>query len=74
MKYNFHEVTISSMKKGICSVCGKSCQRSKTFSQTINPFNKNKKGEIKTGNEIRIELEIEIDNWKKLPIKHSKCE
>ncbi len=74
MKYTFEQVDLVGFKKGICSVCSKHCQRSKTFSQTLNPFNKNKKGELKSRSEIYFELNIKIGNWKKLPIKHSKCE
>lgn len=73
MHYDFEEVSMSYTRREICSICGKKCSRTQKFSQTLNPFNKNKKKKIKTRDEIYIELQIEIDNWKKVSIKHVKC-
>jgi len=46
--YNFEKVSVKAQKKIKCKKCGKSTQETRVFSQTINPFNKNKDGTIKT--------------------------
>lgn len=43
---------------------GKRKRKQKKFSQTINPFNKNKDGLPKTKKEILIELKDRIEKWK----------
>lgn len=72
--YIFEEVKLSGSKSGRCSICGKACTRSQKFSQTISPFNKNKKGEMKTWQEIKDELRTELAEWKTKPPIHSRCE
>ena len=42
---------------------GKRHQKTKTFSQTINPFNKNTDGTIKTESEIYEELDKQRTGW-----------
>lgn len=42
---------------------GKRRQKTKTFSQTLNPFNKNAEGNIKTREEILVEINAEADAW-----------
>jgi hypothetical protein len=42
---------------------GKKRQKTKKFYQTISPFNKNLNGEIKTIDEIYLELYAERDAW-----------
>lgn len=42
---------------------GKRRQETKVFMQTINPFNKNADGLVKTSAEIIDELRIERDKW-----------
>jgi len=44
--------------------------RKKHFSQTLNPFNKNKDGIIKSVDEIRAELAEERDKWKDQGVWH----
>jgi hypothetical protein len=53
--YKFEPVQLRVSKSGKC-VCGKRVTRSETLEQTINPFNKNAKGEVKTRSEIWEEL------------------
>lgn len=67
----YHEVKRQSSKKGKCG-CGKYRTRSRTFSQTINPFNK-KDGRLKTELEIREELVEEVREWQKEPITCEDC-
>ena len=44
---------------------GKGRQKTKTFSQTLNPWNKNKNGDPKTRQEIYAELYAQKDAWVK---------
>jgi hypothetical protein len=55
-----------------CRVCGKPGTRSKTFRQTINPFNKNPSGQPKTRREIWQELQAAAAVW--APDTHSACD
>ncbi len=61
--YKFDVVSIRSIKKDKCPKCFKRVTRSRRFEQTINPFNKNKEGSIKTRSEIYAELNEEAKNW-----------
>lgn len=63
----FETVKIGGRKTGKC-FCGKRITRSKTFEQTINPFNKNKNGEAKTRSEIVGELLAERKSWQAEPV------
>lgn len=58
----FQEVKVKGSKKCKCT-CGKRVSRSKTFSQTINPWNKNKEGNPKSFGEIQEELSNERNEW-----------
>ena len=61
-------------KSGICPKCGKSAKRRRIFEQTLNPFNKNSKSEVKTADEIYDELRIDLHKWESEPVYHAKCE
>lgn len=75
MKTNikFDKVEYQAFKVGQCK-CGKTRRRQKTFWQTQNPFNKNKKGKIKTRDEIYDELIKEAQAWGREPIICDNCE
>lgn len=72
MRVNFQQIKLTGRKSGKCG-CGKVRTRSMTFVQTINPWNKNAKGEPKNSSEILHELGVERDEWKKLPITCDNC-
>lgn len=61
MRVNFDEVTIRGTKT--VTVEGKRRKRSRSFSQTINPFNKKKDGSVKSRQDIIEELLIERNKW-----------
>jgi hypothetical protein len=61
--YRFREVKRSAQRRLKCRSCGKRFSRSRTFTQTINPFNKNADGDPKTYAEIWKELGIEAEVW-----------
>lgn len=42
---------------------GKKRQKTKTFYQTLNPFNKNSDGTVKSREQILIEIEAEKESW-----------
>lgn len=71
-RYVYDVVKLQSRKSFTCKVCGKRGQRSKTFRQTINPFNKNAAGELKTAGEIWQELQHGAATW--APDTHAGCE
>ena len=70
----FDEVSTFAEKSGKCDVCGKACKRREKFYQTLNPFNKNQDGSVKTHQEIRKEIELKAIEWKLKPVRHAKCE
>lgn len=72
--YRFQEITHQVTKSVPCTVCGKRVRRQRTFFQTINPFNKNAEGQVKTLPEIMRELVAEGTDWQAEPETHSKCE
>ena len=74
MRVTFEEVSYHARKSKKCPVCGKTCTLSKKFFQTLNPFNKNTDGTVKTKSDIYKELTIKIVEWKKTPATHQKCE
>lgn len=61
MLYSFNEIKLTGKRKVI--VNGKKKIQQKTFSQTVNPFNKNLDGSIKSAKEIIAELKEEIAEW-----------
>lgn len=74
MKVVFELVKLYATKSGRCPKCGKRAIRTTTFSQTLNPFNKNTEGRPKTRKEIWEDLENERNTWMKLPVYHARCE
>ena len=62
MRVEFESIKRGITKTGKCK-CGKKLLRSKTFEQTISPFNKNKEGTLKTRFEIVEELIKEAHSW-----------
>ncbi|MGU3629867.1 hypothetical protein [Comamonas sp. C24C] len=60
---NFSKVEIKASRKWKDPETGRLRQQSKTFMQTINPFNKNSKGLVKSREEILVELHRERDEW-----------
>jgi hypothetical protein len=69
--YRYEAIRLQRRKNGKC-VCGKRVTKSRTFEQTINPFNKNASGRVKTYPEIWDELKKEAAEWEKKPVFHSR--
>jgi len=70
---NFEKVSLTAIKSCKCKGCGKTIRRQKKFYQTINPFNKNKDGRVKTRKEILKELKERIATWNLQDEWHEKC-
>lgn len=70
----FEEVSRWAAKTVRCAKCGKRLRRQRTFSQTINPWNRTADGRMKTRDDIVAELEAEIEEWKAQPELCSKCD
>lgn len=49
--------------RGKCPNCGKTVTRSKQFWMTVNPFNRNPDGSVRTAEEIRADVNAEADAW-----------
>lgn len=60
---NFEPVKAWRQKNTKCPVCDKKLKRSKTFEQTINPWNKNEDSSPKTDNQVRDAVNAEADAW-----------
>jgi len=73
-RYTFDVVKWNASKKVKCPKCGKTLKRSRTFEQTINPFNKNARGEVKSAHEILAELHVRADEWRKQPETCRDCQ
>lgn len=64
-RVTYEEVSMTGVKTVSCQGgCGRKLKRQKKFYQTLNPFNKNKKGVVKTTYEIYEELRNEIAEWR----------
>lgn len=61
MRIEFEEVKLKATRHWTEN--GKRRQETKTFSQTINPFNKNADGQVKSRFEIMQELEEQRYQW-----------
>lgn len=61
-RYTFDEVSVKRTKR-YTDEDGKKRQKTRKFSQTLNPFNKNKDGSIKTYDQIMKEITKEADAW-----------
>lgn len=74
--YRFEEVTHRATKRVPCDGCGKTLSRTRTFMQTLNPFNKNIDGTVKTRQDIRDELRTQAAAWtaETTGERHAKCE
>ena len=72
--HRFRAVKHPAVKSLPCPICGKKLRRRRTFEQTINPFNKNANGTVKTELDIVQELEAQAAAWETEAEPHSKCE
>jgi hypothetical protein len=62
MRVVFNEVKVKGTRRWT-DANGKRRQETKAFMQTVNPFNKNADGSVKTYEQIKRELTAERDFW-----------
>lgn len=65
----FEVVKAYGVKTAKCPICGKRVKRQRTFEATINPFNKNEAGQIKTRHEVFADVSKKARDWELLPIE-----
>lgn len=61
--YRFEEIKLSGSKKVPCDECGKQVSRTRTFTQTVNPLNKNDDGTMKTARQVSASVREEVRAW-----------
>jgi hypothetical protein len=71
--YRFEAVTLTGQKTVKCDNCGKWLRRQRTFQQTLNPYNKNAQGELKSRREMNAELNKAIAAWRMEPETCQGC-
>lgn len=69
----FEVVKYHGTKSVPCKCCGKRLQRKKTHEATINPWNKNADGSVKTRNEVQADLIEKDKEWRKQPETCKDC-
>ena len=75
MRINFDETCkLYGTKKGICEKCGKRAMRQITIEHTVNPYNRNIDGTVKTKDQVYADVLAELKKWESAPIYHAKCE
>lgn len=73
-RHTFPVVKLSIQARSPCGKCGVMCSRTKKFWQTLNPFNKNDDGSVKTREQITDELRVQAAAYRTQTIYHAKCE
>lgn len=71
--YTFQEVAVYGEKSGKCPKCGKHYKRREKFWSTINPWNKNKDGIMKTYDEVYDDVVKKQKKWLAEPIEPHNC-
>ena len=72
--YRYDEVSATGYRKGICPICGKRGQRQKTITNTVNPFNRNMDGTVRTPAEVRAVVTAKAKAGEGEPFMHASCE
>lgn len=71
-RYSFQPVGTTRVHSGKCPVCGRSATRSRKFEHTVNPYNRNDDGSVRTADEVYARVKAEADEW--VPdFTHAKC-
>jgi hypothetical protein len=73
VKYIFEELSALAMRKGKCTVCGKSGRRQRTFTMTVNPWNKNPDGTVRTWLEVHEAVAAQARAWEAEGFTHRGC-
>lgn len=68
MKISFLRVQLKRRRTGPCATCGKKTTQTLAIEQTVNPFNKDGRGQPKTEAMIRKELAAELGAMLEKPL------
>lgn len=55
--YHFTGPSTRREYSGKCPTCGKRAKRSKSFENTVNPFNRNEDGTVKTWEQVAVDVQ-----------------
>jgi hypothetical protein len=64
----YQEYKMKGKKSGKCPGCGRRLTRSRTFGETLNPYNKNAAGMVKSPAEIHQSLAGKVERWEAVPV------
>lgn len=70
--YRFQKVQCQFEQTGQCPTCLKRVTRRRTFTQTVNPFNRNDDGSVKTSAEVYAAVKAEGEAWQP-DFTHEAC-
>lgn len=74
MRHTFEEIKVTVYKTATCPICGRRTRRSRTFAQTISPFNRHADGIQRTRREVRAAVQATAQAWKRDPDgTHDRC-
>lgn len=60
---HFQQVHAYRSLVGECPNCGKKTKKSRKFTMTVNPYNVNEDGEVRSVSEVREQVNAEADAW-----------
>ena len=70
--YTYDKIKHTERRNGTCPVCGKRVQRSTTFMETVNPYNRNEDGTVKSAQEVRESVRAKGKAWEP-DFTHENC-
>ena len=74
MIHTYEQLQTAAVKSLPCPGCGRKVRRQRTFTQTLNPFNRNAAGDPKTRPEVYESLRAKAAAWRAEPVTCSRCE
>lgn len=70
----FTAVRRTASRSGICPICGERGTRRTTFEHTINPWNTNPDGSVKTRHQVQADVDTLAKAWSAEPFVHARCQ
>jgi hypothetical protein len=64
---HYSKIKHTAKRRVTCETCGKKVDRQRTFEQTVNPWNKNTDGTVKTFLEVLAAVQLEANLWEADP-------
>jgi len=72
--YTYQEVSHREQRRVPCSGCGKKLTRTRTFTNTLSPFNKNPDGTVRTYAEVLAKVKAEGAQWQPTDVQCRACD